>query len=58
MLNRRDLIKHFGETLFETTLKKEPSRRVRKYRCLEKGVLKILAKNIQNPVKHLRWSFL
>ena len=23
MLNRRDLIKHFGETLFETTLKKE-----------------------------------
>ena len=42
------LINHYDCTLFETTL----------YKCLEKRVLKALAKYILNPTKHLRWSFL
>ena len=51
-------INHLDLTLFETTLQKKPSRRVRKYRCLEKGALKIFRKYSQDPAKHLRWSSL
>ena len=40
---------HLDLTLFETTLQKKPSRRVRKYKGLEKGALKIFRKYNQEP---------
>ena len=51
-------IKQLDQALFETTFWKKLPRKVGKHRCLEKGVLKILAKCIQSPVKHLRWTLL
>ena len=51
-------INHHDLTLFQTKLRKKSSRGVRKYRCLEKGALKVFRKYIQDPAKHLRWSFL
>ena len=51
-------INHHDLTLFETKLRKKPSRGVGKYRCLEKGALKIFRKYIQDPAKPLRWSSL
>ena len=47
-------INHHDLTLFETKLRKKPSRGVGKYRCLEKGALKIFRKYIQDPAKPLR----
>ena len=49
---------HHDLTLFETKLRKKSSRGVGKYRCLEKGALKIFRKYIQDPAKPLRWSSL
>ena len=51
-------INHHDLTLFETKLRKKPSRGVGKYRCLEKGALKIFRKYIQDPAKPLIWRSL
>ena len=55
---RRKFLRFLHLTLFETRLRKKPSRGVRKYRCLEKGALKIFRKYIYDLLKHLRRSSL
>ena len=50
--NLKTLDKATWLALFETTFLKKLSKKVGKHKYLEKGVLKILAKYIQNPVKY------